>query len=345
MEVNLPILIVAAVFLGLSIFHMSGDMAKLSTFQRGARISFGWLCAALASTLVIFSFFPTTAMSGQAFGFSLGGAAAFVLVILLAAPSLQRKISDLDTASSTPADHPAEIKELKYLSAQETFRYAIDGSPDRAVCIITGNINLIVDVDVWVNSENTQMRMSERLHETISGMIRLYGAERDAAGHIVKDIIADSLAEKVAGKTPVQPAVAIATGPGELRRSNNVRAIVHVAAVQVDDDLGHRQLPVIDTCVFNVLQEADRAAAEDETPFRSVVFPLFGTGSGRGDLESTARVMIDSAVSYLRRKEDSGIRDIYFSAWTNLAFEALHGAAKAAPGLKQEKKTGNTGRK
>lgn len=336
MTVNVPILIVAAIFLGLSIFYMSGDMTRFSAFQRQSRVAFTWLCAALASTLVIFSFFPTTAMSGNAFGFSLGGAAAFVLVILLAAPALQRKIADLDRTIPTHAAPPG-VKAPRYLTAQEIFRYAVKGTDDRSVCIITSNLNRVVNVDVWVNSENTHMRMSERYHETISGMIRFYGAERDAGGHIVKDLIADELAEKVAGKTPVHPAVAISTGPGQLRGSNNVHAVIHVAAVQVEDDMGRRQLQGIDTCVFNVLQEVERLGAELEPPVRSVVFSLFGTGSGRGDRESTARVMVDSAVSYLQQRETSCLREIYFSARTNLTLEALQAAVKGASGLRLKK--------
>lgn len=339
MTVNVLILLVAAVFLGLSIFYMSGDMTRFSAFQRQARVSFAWLSAALATTLVIFSFFPATAMSGQAFGFSLGGAAAFVLVILLATPVLQRKISNLDkTDSKQPT--PAAVKAPKYLTAQEIFRYSVNGAEDRSVCIITSNLNRVVNVDVWVNSENTLMRMSERYHETVSGMIRFYGADRDAGGHIVRDLIADELAEKVAGKTPVYPGVAISTGPGRLRESNNVRAIIHVAAVQIEEDLGRRQLQEIDTCVFNVLQEAERLAAELDPPVRSVIFSLFGTGSGRGDRESTARVMVDSAVGYLRQREAGCLREVYFSARTNLTLDALQSAVKGASGLRP--KTGRS---
>lgn len=336
MTVNLPILIVAGIFLGLSIFYISGDMTRFSAFQRQSRVTFAWLCAALASTLVIFSFFPTTAMSGNAFGFSLGGAAAFVLVILLAAPALQRKIADLDRTIPTHAAPPA-VKAPRYLTAQEIFRYAVNGTGDRSVCIITSNLNRVVNVDVWVNSENTHMRMSERYHETVSGMIRFYGAERDAGGHIVKDLIADELTEKVAGKTPIHPAVAISTGPGRLRESNNVHAVIHVAAVQVEDEIGRRQLQEIDTCVFNVLQEVERLGAELEPPLRSVVFSLFGTGSGHGDRESTARVMVDSAVSYLQQRETTCLREIYFSARTNLTLEALQAAAKGVSSLRLRK--------
>lgn len=337
MTVNVPILLVAGIFLGLSIFYMSGDMMRFSAFQRQARVSFAWLSAALATTLVVFSFFPTTDMSGQAFGFSLGGAAAFVLVILLAAPILQRKISDLDRMNSTDST-PALVKAPRYLTAQEIFRYSVIGTEGRSICIITSNLNRVVNVDVWVNSENTNMRMSERYHQTISGMIRLYGAERDAGGHIVKDLIADELAQKVAGKTPVRPAVAISTGPGQLRESNNVRAIVHVAAVQIEDDMGRRQLQEIDTCMFNVLHEVERIAAELEPPpVRSVVFSLFGTGSGHGDRESTARVMVDSAIAYLQQKETSCLREIYFSARTNLTRDALQNAVKGSSGLQLRK--------
>jgi O-acetyl-ADP-ribose deacetylase (regulator of RNase III) len=329
-------LIAAAVFLGLSIFYMAGDMATLSAFQRQARVSFTWLCAALASTLVIFSFFPDAAMSGQAFGFSLGGAAAFVLVILLAGPSLQKKIAELDKTDINRNASPV-VKAPEYLSAQEVFTYVVSGISNRKICIITSNINRIVNVDVWVNSENTLMRMSERFHETVSGMIRFYGAERDAAGHIVKDIIADELAEKVAGRTPVEPAVAISTGPGRLSESNHVRAIVHVAAVQIENDLGRRQLQAIDTCVFNVLQEVERLSGELGIPLRSVVFSLFGTGSGRGDRESTARVMVESAVGYLRWQEKTCLREVYFAARSNLSLEALQAAADDAPGLHRER--------
>jgi O-acetyl-ADP-ribose deacetylase (regulator of RNase III) len=341
--VNETILLVAGIFLALSIFYMSGDMTRFSAFQRQARVSFAWLCAALATTLVVFSFFPTTGMSGQAFGFSLTGAAAFVLVILLAAPSLQRKISDLDQTDSVRSSPPS-VNAPKYLVAQEIYRYSLDGTEERSLCIITSNLNRVIGVDVWVNSENTSMRMSERYHQTISGMIRFYGAERDPGGHIVKDLIADELAEKVAGKTPVQPAVAISTGSGKLRETNGVRAIVHVAAVQIEEDMGRRQLQEIDTCVFNVLHEIDRIAAGLEPSIRSVIFPLFGTGSGQGERDSTARVMVDSAAAYLRQKQDSCLREIYFTARTNLTLDVFREAFEECPGLRLQKESARKSR-
>jgi O-acetyl-ADP-ribose deacetylase (regulator of RNase III) len=228
---------------------------------------------------------------------------------------------------------PAAVKAVRYLTAQEVFRYPVDGVQNRNVCIITGHLSKVMNVDVWVNPENTLMRMSKRYHQTVSGTIRLYGAQRDAGGHIVKDLIADELSEKVAGRTPVHPGVAISTGSGLLKSSNNVRAIVHVAAVQIEEGMGRRQLQEIDLCVFNVLHEVDQLATTVDPPLRSVVFSLFGTGSGHGDRESTAQVMVDSAVTYLRHKQTTAIREVYFCARSSLTLDCLQGAVQSSYGL------------
>ncbi|WUH99686.1 hypothetical protein OHR68_40415 [Spirillospora sp. NBC_00431] len=221
----------------------------------------------------------------------------------------------------------------EYQPEQHIYRFPVKGEGERNACIITGNLKRVMNVDVWINPENTSMQMSDRFNKSISGMIRYYGAEHDTAKHISNDLIADELAAKVAGKTPVYPAVAISTKSGNLLDSNNVRAVIHVATVQDDPDMTHRQLQDIDMCVFNALYEFDRIAGTFDPPLRSVIFPLFGTGSGGGNRDVTARVMVGSAVTYLQLKRETFIHEIYFCARTNLTLKALLDAFKDSSGI------------
>ena len=62
--------------------------------------------------------------------------------------------------------------------------------PNKRVCVITGDICKRHGIDVWVNSENTNMQMSRFYDKTLSGMIRCEGAEKDENEQIVADTIA-----------------------------------------------------------------------------------------------------------------------------------------------------------
>ena len=168
--------------------------------------------------------------------------------------------------------------------------------------------------DVWVNSENTDMQMDAYYGRSTSATIRYLGAKKDAIGRVVEDTIGNELAAKAAPATGVPPTTVIATGSGALA-GNNVKQIYHVAAVQGEPRAGYRPVSQLDRCVKNALREARGSG------HRSILFPMFGTGPGGGDLHRHASVLFRAAAEYLRADKSNPISTVLFYIWSDLDLE------------------------
>jgi hypothetical protein len=324
---NTIILVVAAIFLVLC----------LSTFWWGTRSSaigrrhmifvLAWLCAALVVTLIVFSLFPSSTASGKAFGFTLGGAGAFVLAVWLAAlwasgQAARRDQHETELFRANELDTRSDARSAP-LGKQEIHRYQLVSPAGSSawVAVITGDIRQVTHADVWVNSENTDMTMS-RVHEfSISGIIRYEGARRDRSGRMLDDHVGDALARVVGDRRPVEPGVAIATTSGELERRNNVRYVIHVAAVQGSPGSGFAQIKDVARCVHNALAEAE-TLDDRQGSVGTVLFPLLGTGQAGADLLSTTGSLLDAAISYLATTTGTRLRGVYFLAYTSAELAA-----------------------
>jgi DNA-binding SARP family transcriptional activator/O-acetyl-ADP-ribose deacetylase (regulator of RNase III) len=212
---------------------------------------------------------------------------------------------------------------------QHTYHLPDPVPPVWRLGIITGTIRRVKGIDAWVNSENTDMVMSRFTDFSISGIIRYWGARRDADGHVTADLIADELDRAVGPNRPVAPGSAVVTGAGRLTASHGVRRVVHVAAVQGAPGAGYQPVPYIATCVRNALIALD-AARSREDPIRSVLFPVLGVGVADGPLTTTARGLVDAAVEYLGTHPDTTVREVYFLGFTDVELAALELAVAAA---------------
>lgn len=199
----------------------------------------------------------------------------------------------------------------------------------RRIGIVTGYLRRVRHVDIWVNSENTDMKMSRFEEYTISAIIRYDGARRDAAGHVIEDVIADELATAVAGRVPVAAGTAIMTGAGQLSVSHNVRAIAHVAAVYGEPGAGYRQVQDVGRCVTSVLAAVDRAPGTSRGA--SVLFPMLGAGQGRGSVPRTAAVLAGAAADYLCEAPETKVGTVWFLAHTYEELAAYTGALAGSP--------------
>ena len=208
---------------------------------------------------------------------------------------------------------PTPIKKTEFYS------YEIKEVPGKVVGIVTGDIQNIKDIDVWVNSENTNMQMARHYDRSISGTIRYMGAKKDAAKRVVEDVIAIEL-DAIVGNRGVDPAVVIATSAGELTKTNGVKKIFHAAAVR--GQVGRGYLPIADIyeCVRNALELADSPDMEKDDLY-SIVFPLMGTGTTKLSAQGIANQLIDTAVSYLEENPNSRMNKIYFLAYNQQDFE------------------------
>jgi O-acetyl-ADP-ribose deacetylase (regulator of RNase III) len=188
------------------------------------------------------------------------------------------------------------------------------GTPKRYVGIVSGDLRRVRYADVWVNSENTMMRMARFEEFSVSSIIRYEGSVRDEFGSVVVDTIAEELARKVAGRVPVPPATAVVTGAGELNR-NGVRHIVHVAGVHGDPGAGFRQVREVGRCVINVLAELDRLGEDAQA--RTVLFPLLGVGQGGGALEPTVDALVNAAIDHFAAIPHTKVGTVLFLAYTD----------------------------
>jgi O-acetyl-ADP-ribose deacetylase (regulator of RNase III) len=250
------------------------------------------------------------------------------------------RLADLGASSgpppgSTPAAAPSAAD---LLSHNDILRYRVHGLADDPldawVSVVTGDVRQVRDVDVWVNSENSGMQMSRFDDFSISAAIRYEGADWDNVGRVVEDRIAMELAAKVAGRTPVAPAAAIVTGPGKLAQRNGVRHIVHVAAVQGEPGAGYRPVVDIGRCVTNAFIAVEGLGSVD-TPIRSILFPLLGTGVGGGALRPTITRLLSATLDYFSRRRGP-LREALFLASTGPELDACREVLKAHPRLRRD---------
>lgn len=195
----------------------------------------------------------------------------------------------------------------------KSYIYPISVNQSNSIGLITGDIQDIRCADIWVNSENSNMQMDRYYDRSISSIIRYLGSKKDDAGGVIKDTIADELAEKMKGNESVPPAHVLITSPGELFETHNVKKIFHVASVIGNIGQGYEPIRHLNRCVTNTLNKMEKLKDKDS---RSILFPLMGTGKGRGILRTNATILIDAAISYLSNNPESIIETIYFLVYS-----------------------------
>lgn len=192
--------------------------------------------------------------------------------------------------------------------------YQLVNVPGKEIGYITGNIKKIKDIDIWVNSENTNMQMARPFERSISATIRYEGAKKDRAGYVEKDLIADDLQRIMKGRDAT-PGKVIPTISGELERTNKVKRIFHAASVVGQPGQGYKPINNIADCIYEALKLVDvdeELASED---LSSILFPLMGTGTNKMSAQEIADNLIDAALAYMEENKKSKINKIYFLAY------------------------------
>lgn len=183
-----------------------------------------------------------------------------------------------------------------------------------------GDISRIAGVDVWVNPENTDMEMARFHDPTISGTIRYLGASWRRGYGDSDDKVFRSLLEEVSRKwgveRPVPDGAVFLADSGRLKRTNGVRKIAHVACMEPADSSvpgrGYELVDDVRACVINVLAAID-AANHRGAKLSSVLFPLFGAGANEADPRATARIMVNAAADYAKRRQGALQRILFLA--------------------------------
>jgi len=200
------------------------------------------------------------------------------------------------------------------INKKELIPFSLVAVPEKQIGIITGDIQSVTEVDVWVNSENTNMQMARPFERSISAVIRYGGAKKSRAGRITEDIIAKELFDAMGEETSVDPGFVIDTGAGELTTTNNVKKIFHAAAVVGQRGIGYTPIPQISLCVRNSLKLMDDPRLANDN-LKSILFPLMGTGSSKLSAQEVAGELIEEAISYLEGKPNSRVEKVFFLSY------------------------------
>ena len=204
----------------------------------------------------------------------------------------------------------------RVIGLSNIYSYPIKNT-SKKLALITGDLRNVQGIDVWVNSENTNMQMARFYDFAISSVIRYEGAVKGRTGHVIEDVIQDELNTILAGERSVPEAEVIATGSGELQKKYGVKAIFHAASVRGAIGEGYEPIRGIHRCVTNALalmDDSENNAAGTE--LASILIPLMGIGFVRGDFRPLLERQVEAALEYLTENPDSSIEDVYFLAWS-----------------------------
>ncbi len=187
----------------------------------------------------------------------------------------------------------------------------------KTLSIITGDLRIVRGIDVWLNSENTNMQMARYFDFAISSIIRFEGARKNRAGHVIDDLIQNELSEIMEGERSVPEATVIATGPGELEKKCGVKAIFHAASVRGAVGEGYEPIRGIHRCVTNALMLMDDPEKNyTGTKLSSILIPLLGIGFIRGDFRPLLERQVEAAIEYVTENPASNVENVFILAWS-----------------------------
>jgi ADP-ribose pyrophosphatase len=186
--------------------------------------------------------------------------------------------------------------------------------------IKTGEILKVRDVQVWVNSENTDMMMDRIIGRTISANIRYGGAEKDEDGNVFEDTIADALRNALGRRAYVRMGTVVETTAGALD-AIGVRRVLHVAAVDgLGPGKGVRADPEsIGRCATNVLMYAHNRNQRRGLLGRrdtSLLLPMIGAGDGGLAVEQVAPKLVAAVDEFFEGNPDTDLAQVFLLAFS-----------------------------
>jgi O-acetyl-ADP-ribose deacetylase (regulator of RNase III) len=286
-----------------------------------------WLLIALFPTLILYAFFPSSSTSGTLMGFTVTGAVGLFILVWVYGTRTTNKASAIDDLTKKAEDLQAALDKAqpggrKGILIQETkvYRYALKSRKSKRIALITGDIQKVKQADIWVNTENTNMQMARFFDNSISAVIRYLGAKRDQLGNVTEDSIANELKQVMGNNNSVHPTTIIVTGAGELEKSNNVKKIFHAAAAQGVVGKGYSPVENIEYCVSRALEIANEGEMKD-APIKSILFPLMGAGTAKGDTKVLVAKLLQAAINFMDVTGDNKIDTVYFLTRTDMDLE------------------------
>ena len=236
-----------AVGLGLLIWTQ-----KKPTTVSGSISHISWLLIAMTPVLVLFTVFPESEISVGFKTVSATGAVAFFVFIWyrgtrLTSNSANQALPELRIRLTEANQELNAIRQRERnrtpIRNHSRYIYRVKQHPDRVIGIATGDLRNVEGFDIWVNSENTNMRMAGIYERSISATIRYLGSEVDEFGDPVQDTVNEELRIRMDGRSSVDPHTVLVTNAGRLAETKRVMRIFHVAASVRERTSGSHPIP------------------------------------------------------------------------------------------------------
>jgi nudix-type nucleoside diphosphatase (YffH/AdpP family) len=200
-----------------------------------------------------------------------------------------------------------------------TVRFQFKEKPDLIIGYKTGQVDDVKGIDIWVNSENTDMTMDRFIGRSVSARIRYLGAKKDK-DTVFEDTIQDALRAAIGPRGFVRIGKVLVTKSGMLLNSHQVERIFHVATVEGLPGPGiHGDPNRLNDCVQAVLQKVDEENGKFwKSKLKSILFPMLGAGDGGLSITEVVERIIPAAVEHLQKAAQPTIREVYFLAFKRL---------------------------
>lgn len=205
--------------------------------------------------------------------------------------------------------------------------FELRSDPTKRIGYYCGDIGLVKDIDIWVNSENTNMQMDRLFGDSMSARIRTLGArfERDS---LIEDTIQVALLQSLGIGSEIDPGNVLETTPGALEQSHKVQRLLHVSSVKAQEARdGQRRITTdivtVRKCVHSALSHCRRmqSAWLPRRSISSIVLPIIGAGQAGLRPEEVIDSMVPMIVEHMRSAENCPLKRVYLLAYSPAEIE------------------------
>ena len=219
--------------------------------------------------------------------------------------------------------------------------FELAADPTKRIGYFCGDIGLVKGIDIWVNSENTNMQMDRLFGDSMSARIRTLGARFENLS-LIEDTIQVALLSSLGIGSEIEPGNTLDTTAGALEHSHKVQRLLHVSSVKAQETRdGQRRVTTDITTVHKCLQSAlarcrrMHSAWLPRRSMSSIVFPIIGAGQAGLKAEEVVNAMVPMIVDHMRTAADCPLKQIYLLAYSPLEIEICDRILSRHDGLRR----------
>ncbi|NJO32981.1 MAG: hypothetical protein HC869_07355 [Rhodospirillales bacterium] len=174
--------------------------------------------------------------------------------------------------------------QVKYdVATAAVTKYNVVKVPGTVIGVKPGDMLAWRGIDIWVNSETTDLEMDGFYAPSVSAMIRREGAKRfEDSELIAEDTIATAVRARKNGRPNVAMGMVFETRSGRLEQTHQVKRILHVTATpgRIGPVVGSR-VDLLEHCMDEILAKVDEINSRPlSARHASIIIPLLCSGRG-----------------------------------------------------------------